>query len=533
MKTFGLLAACLLSTTPNARAGDPALTPTRLLLGPGSVVPGSPVGSVAFSPQRVVYGDTGWTMNVTMDDHIEMIVSETGIGVYQGQELPGGDTVNDLWLSVDSDPSGRVAALVFLDDGDVTAVTIDDTVALREGDVVSAAGLEAGSKWSVPESATFDATGHLAVLGLIVEPSGPGVPIDAIVRYDVDARGNLSHPVVLLSEHDIVAGHTISSIGYITDLTFAHNAAGQLLTTLVFGAGGLSGHPAIVLDGVVLAEHGTPSPIPDRNWIVSQADPVALNAQGDYAFRTRIEAGVGNGFDVIVHNGAIVAIEGTPVPGVPNSTITRLHAPRLADDGTLLYLVEWSQGPLVTRQGFIVNDHLAVATLATQIEGETLAGLHNDALEYDLSPDGTRFSFVGYTAFGGWGAYEAPTGPWQDETHGLAGTGGVAPTLFGLGSLEPASVMKLQLAGAVPGSQTNLVIGLSHLGAPFHGGVMVPKPDVVLFGLPVNAAGKLNLSGALPGGLPSSLPLHFQFWTADVGGPAGFSASNGLVGLTP
>jgi hypothetical protein len=530
---LGLVAACLLATTPTARAGDPAGTPTRLLLGPGSVVPGSPAGTVTASPQRVVYGDAGWAMNITMVGFIEQIVSEDGIGVYEGQELPGGITVNDIWLSLDSDSSGRLATTIILAGG-VTAITIDDALALRSGDPVPAAGLQPGSTWAVLQSVDFDTSGHLAVLGTVAEPSAPGNPIDAIVRYDVDVGGALGNPVVMLSQHDLVEGRALDGIGYISDLTFARNDADQLMHTVFFvdGVGQGSG-AAIVLDGVVLAEDGTPSPFEGRDWIVGAADPVALNAQGDYAFRARIEAGAGDGsFDVIVHNGAIVAIESSAMPGLPGSMITRLHAPRLADDGTLLYLVEWSEGAFI-RQGFVVDGQLAVATVATQIEGETLSGLHNDAFEYDLSADGTRFSFVGYPATGGWGAYEAPTGPWQDLAGGLAGTGGVAPTLFGLGSLEPGSVLSLQLAGARPGSLTNLVIGLSQLGAPFHGGVMVPSPDVLLLGLPVNAAGALNLSATLPGGLPSSLPLYFQFWSVDAGGPTGYSASNALVAVTP
>lgn len=531
--TLGLLAAALLATAPAARAGDPAGTPTRLLLGPGSVVPGSPVGNVAFSPQRVAYGDAGWVMNVTMDGHVEMIVTEHGIGLYEGQPLAGGNVVHEIFNSVDSDASGRLATVFFPSDGTL-GVAIDETIALITGSPVSAAGLPAGSTWAALLGVDFDTTGHLVVLGTVAEPSAPGA-IDALVRYDIGAGGALGNPLVLLSEHSLVEGRAIQGIGSYSDLSFARNDTGHLLCTVEFvdGDGQGPGPAAIVLDGVVLAEHGTPSIIDGRDWSVSLSDPVALNARGDYAFRTRIQAGLTNGFDLLVHNGAVAALETTPVPGLPGTKITRLHAPRLGNDGTLLYLVEWDESPFVPRQGFIVDDQLAVATLATQIEGETLAGLHNDAMEYDLSPDGRRFAFVGYTAFGGWGAYEAPTGPWQDLLGSLAGTGGAAPTLFGLGSLKPSSLLSLDLAGAVPGSVTNLVLGLSHLGLPFHGGVLVPSPDAVLYGLPVNAAGKLKLSGTLPGGLPSALPLHFQFWSVGAGAPTGYSATNGLVALTP
>jgi hypothetical protein len=539
--TSGLLAASLIAVgpaAPQAHAGDTAQTPTRLLLGPGSEVPGSPIGDVAFAPQRVVYGDDGWAMNITMDGYIEMIVAENGLGVHEGLVLPAGDVVDEIWLSLDSDTSGRLATSVILDDESRSqALTLDDAVVLAEGDTIDTAGLESGSVWASITAVDLDLTDHLLAKGTVEEPSSPGVFIDVIVRFDVDAGGALSSPLVLASTKELVAGRPIDRLGYYSEMTFGTNAAGQFMHTVRFvpEVDGDPGPSAIVLDGVVLAEDGQESMVTGRDWVVSYGDRVQLNELGDYAFLTKIVAGPNDSIQLLVHNGEVVALQGAEAPGLPGTEITRIHAPKLADDGTLLLLIEWDEpGSFIGKDGFFVDGRLVVETVATQIEGYTLSGVNNSETAFDIAPDGSRFIFVGYPgAVAGWGSYEVPTGPWQDMGNALAGTGGDAPTLFGLGSLEVGTQVSLDLAGALPGSTTTMVIGISELGVPFKGGVMHPSPDVLVFGLPVDGNGELSLAGTFPSGLPSGVPLYFQFWTSDVGAPEGFSASNALEATTP
>ncbi|MHC5209611.1 MAG: SUMF1/EgtB/PvdO family nonheme iron enzyme [Planctomycetota bacterium] len=123
--------------------------------------------------------------------------------------------------------------------------------------------------------------------------------------------------------------------------------------------------------------------------------------------------------------------------------------------------------------------------------------------------------------------------PWADLGQGLAGTGGQVPLFAGTGALIPGGLNRLDLTAALPGSTTNLVIGLSVLGLPFKGGVLVPSPDLLVLGLPVDGLGAHQLSFAWPPGVPSGITLVFQHWATDPGGPAGFAASNGLSGTAP
>lgn len=119
---------------------------------------------------------------------------------------------------------------------------------------------------------------------------------------------------------------------------------------------------------------------------------------------------------------------------------------------------------------------------------------------------------------------------WADLGLGLAGTGGVPPLLTGSGPLTPLSGNLLALSGAPANDVVHLVLGLSRIDAAFKGGTLVPALDLVIFGLPTDASGELALPFSWPSGVPAGVDVFFQDWAPDLGGPAGFAASNGLRG---
>ncbi len=121
---------------------------------------------------------------------------------------------------------------------------------------------------------------------------------------------------------------------------------------------------------------------------------------------------------------------------------------------------------------------------------------------------------------------------WYALGGGVAGIYGT-PALTGEGSMQPATLVVLTTTGARENASTVVVIGLSALNAPFKGGTMVPNPDFLVFGIPTDAAGSQTLAAAWPAGLPGNLSLYYQIWITDPAGPFGFSATNGLRGVTP
>ncbi|HVQ24148.1 MAG TPA: hypothetical protein VMV01_03180 [Planctomycetota bacterium] len=132
------------------------------------------------------------------------------------------------------------------------------------------------------------------------------------------------------------------------------------------------------------------------------------------------------------------------------------------------------------------------------------------------------------------GADEAsfPKGPWTFLGHAAAGAGG-EPSLVGDGTLVGGTPMTLALSGAAANAPGWLVVGGSQILLPFKGGVMVPAPDQVLGPLGTGPSGGFAFGTTWPLGLPSGFVVTLQSWVADAGGPAGFSASNGLAAEGP
>jgi hypothetical protein len=117
---------------------------------------------------------------------------------------------------------------------------------------------------------------------------------------------------------------------------------------------------------------------------------------------------------------------------------------------------------------------------------------------------------------------------WEDVGLGLAGTGGLTPSLSGSGPLTPLSGNAVQLTDGLGGSTVGVVVGFSRIDAAFKGGTLVPSADVLLLGIPLAGDGSLTLPFTWPTGIPAGIDTWIQAWVTDAGAPKGFSASNGL-----
>ena len=107
------------------------------------------------------------------------------------------------------------------------------------------------------------------------------------------------------------------------------------------------------------------------------------------------------------------------------------------------------------------------------------------------------------------------------------------PQLEGDGPLTGGSTATLTVTDALPNGSATLLVGVSDINAPFKGGVLVPAPDILLGGLPVNGSGQLVVAFPWPAGLPAGVELFWQVWLADGAGAAGFAATNAVSSLTP
>jgi hypothetical protein len=126
----------------------------------------------------------------------------------------------------------------------------------------------------------------------------------------------------------------------------------------------------------------------------------------------------------------------------------------------------------------------------------------------------------------------APGSPFFDLGHALPGTHGY-PVQIAEGSLLGDTPYAFRLLNGLPNMPATIVLGFSELNLPHKGGVMVPSPDLLFFGNPMDAQGAFTIAGLWPAGLPSGVSLYLQWWFTDTGAPTNRGASSGLRFTTP
>jgi len=118
-------------------------------------------------------------------------------------------------------------------------------------------------------------------------------------------------------------------------------------------------------------------------------------------------------------------------------------------------------------------------------------------------------------------------GAWGVLGEALGGSAGL-PQLSGEGSGASGAPVAFKLQSCVPGGKAMLIIGVTALGVPFKGGTLIPSPNFVMPGIPLDSQGACTLPAMLPPSLPTGFVLYVQAWIADPGAAQGFASSNGL-----
>ncbi len=119
---------------------------------------------------------------------------------------------------------------------------------------------------------------------------------------------------------------------------------------------------------------------------------------------------------------------------------------------------------------------------------------------------------------------------WFDLLSPLAGAYGF-PVFTGAGLLLAGHPVSVTLSNAKENALAYMFIGLTAANLAFKGGVMVPTPTSFV-PLSTNGSGTATLGLVWPAGLPPDLSFVLQMWIKDPAGPAGFSASNAIKGVT-
>lgn len=129
------------------------------------------------------------------------------------------------------------------------------------------------------------------------------------------------------------------------------------------------------------------------------------------------------------------------------------------------------------------------------------------------------------------------SGHFENYGSGLAGAGGLVPTLTGSGTPDLGNSVTVTIGNAVGGAPAQLIIGFERAALPFAGGTLNVLPPIIPVGLRlggapgVPGAGSLSLvSNPLPSDLAIvSLEIDLQVLILDGAAPRGIAMTGGLA----
>jgi hypothetical protein len=507
----------------------------------GTAVPG--VGNVT-SVERVAVNDHGSWMVLVDTDHADTtadgVVLSDGVLLWrEGQAVsdPVGATVDSFGSYCLDDRGGRASHL-FLDgtsgSGDDSCIAWDGELLFQEGTAAGAPQLTPGTPWKGFYRVTSNDSRQLLVMAPVDDSAIPTSTDHVLARITLSSSGTVLSEEILVKEGDLLPGQTetVASL-----LTLPHalslNDAGEAM--YVAGVGGFFNEDQAIYAGdTLVAQEGSPSPVPGRNWEFLITSRVDLNNCGGTLFTGSLD-GDDASDDVIIKNGAVLAQEGSGLPAIGAFSFVEFGSGPvfLGENGKALWYGRWDDPDSSVDEGLFLDDQLVVQEGVSTVGGVLVDSLLGLTDGYGLSRYGDRFVFRAVLADGTDGAFLGGEGAWAGLGLGKPGTGDEIPCHTATGTLVGGQPLTLDLSRALPGSTATLIFSIVLLEAPFKGGTLIPSAEFLIFGLTVDGSGNLSLPATMPTGLPGGVPIYTQYWVSDPGGQAGYSATNGLVGTTP
>ena len=127
----------------------------------------------------------------------------------------------------------------------------------------------------------------------------------------------------------------------------------------------------------------------------------------------------------------------------------------------------------------------------------------------------------------------AESSPWTDLHHDLlSDVWHVYPRMAGQGALHQRLITLTQTELS-PDVQGYWVVGTSAAMIPFHGGVVVPQPQLVKPWYTPWQGGESSLTLEWPQSVPSGAETYIQYWMLDATAPNRWSATNAILATQP
>lgn len=532
-------AACFAALAASAYAIDPAIQVTVITV-EGQAVPG--VGNVS-TVSNLAVNNAGTTLVEVDTDNANTdidgaLLRDGALYLQEGQLLAGPPGAGlGSFDAVTLNNAGNSGWNLFLDNtagsSDDSGIYLNTTLLIQEGDVATAAGFSPGTPFLGFFETKINDSDDTLVIGTVDDPAIASTVDQFLMR--VSAGGVQS---LLLKEGDPIPGLAspfITTFGT-SPHNFDQNAAGDVLVSVdTDDASATDGF--ILLNNVTVAREGSPSPIAGRLWSSLSGPELSLNDDGDVVFSGSLDGDSATNL-AIDRNGQIYRQEGDSLPAFAPFKITSFGSGPIllanrgapSEDADVLWYADWDDADTTIDTGLFLEDKRLLQEGVDLVSGTVIDDIRGIQDGYAMSDDGryiaVRLNLVGSLD----AAIRLDLGPWQKLGNGKPGS--TAPKLRAFGQLAGGTATTVRLTRGVPGGVAHLIIGLSPLNIPFYGGTLVPSPDVVVLGLPLDADGALEFTTTFPSGVPAGAKIHMQYWIPDAGATLGFSASNAVVGTS-
>ena len=532
------LALASVSLVGHSFAGDPAVPPQAVVL-EGDGVLG--VGLVTSIYNLSVNNDGRSYIEVDTDNPdttVDYAIVDSGPLLLWQEGQPLGAPTGANIDSFDAMSLSNTGSSAYVWDlGNTVGGSADDyavyhydssgeTLLMQEGDAVAFAGPTAGTAWTYFAECKINDAEEMVIIGYCDDVNIAGTSEFSVIHYDI----NTNTQTKLGFEGDAASGTSETFFSFSSDPASSDiNDNGDIIYQANL-TGPTTMDRALYINQTLLLREGDASAVPGRPWSNLSGANVGLSDDGDWACLGHID-GDSATKRLLVVNGEKVAQEGDSHPAIAPAVFNYMASPvELSDDGDVLYSAQWADNG--QQSGLFINNKMLIQSGVTQVNGQTVESVYGSTDTLAMSDDGRYIIAEVRLPNSIDAAVMIDRGPWEIQDGAYAGING-EPRLRAWGPLTGGSSVTIDLDRAVPNGTANLIVGLSQANAPFWCTTIFPNPDILLFGIPTDADGRLSFNAPLPAVMPSGVDLHLQYIVDDASACGGYSSSNAIKGTTP
>jgi hypothetical protein len=264
-----LAGACGAFTTAAAAMAGPGPTSQVLLRDLDFI---NPIGSVTSFNSSYVNDSGSWMIETVTDgapNDNTIVVRDGAIFVGENAAVAPPPAAISSFDSMRQNNSGNTGWNLFLRNmtsSTDSGVYFNTTLVIPESYISQATGLSPDTPYIGFFEVLMNDSNEMMVMASVDDPNIATTVDRAIVILQVDDDGVLLSETVLYKEGDVLPGQVESVVDFGTGPeTMSFNNAGQVMFVADLN-GATTADGVVYIDGTLIAQEGSPSPVAGRNW---------------------------------------------------------------------------------------------------------------------------------------------------------------------------------------------------------------------------------------------------------------------------